>query len=412
VPALKGSGLGRTARQYILAMGLINLAFFVFQGYFVFYLQQSGLSYLQMSLIYSVNLIFCALLSLPMGNLADRYGRKKAFAAGTAIMGMAMFIYAFSSAFSIFILAEIIWAVGWALMNGSNEAWVIDQLAKEGRSSDVPRTFTLMMGASYFVGVVGGLVASMLVVFALNLPFLGAALITFLTAALVMRNLSENYGTQRSSLRQILGESLAFYRSSKGLQLLTAAESFRYITAVIYLFLYQPYLVAIGLGEDYLGVYFSVLMISSAAGSMLAPRLNERVGHHWVLALSSIGLVSSFLLLSLTPGLAISCALFALCGLSNGMGWPPLMIWRNRIVPSHIRASALALFSSFTYLAGAVMTLALGALLDASNPTAGFVFAALIGVSSIPLFLVANRKTMAEEPIASPAPTEEVVQQI
>ena len=382
MPVLKGSGLGRTARQYILAMGLINLAFFIFQGYFVFYLQKNGLSYLQMSLIYSANLIFSAILSLPMGNLADRYGRRRAFAAGTAIMGTAILIYAFGSSFAIFIGAEIIWAVGWALMNGSNEAWVIDQLAKEGRSSDVPRTFTMMMGTSYIVGVAGGIVASVL----------------------VMRYLPENHGAQRSSLRRILGESLAFYRSSKGLQLLTAAESFRYMTSVIYLFLYQPYLVTIGLGEEFLGAYFSILMISSALGSVIGPRLNERIGHHRVMTLSSIGLVSSFLILSLSPGLAISCALFALCGLSNGLGWPPLMIWRNRIVPSRIRASALALFSSFTYLAGAVMTLALGVLLDTSAPTVGFVFAALIGAASIPLFLLANERTKAGGSLAPPAP--------
>lgn len=404
MPVLKGSGLGRTARQYILAMGLINLAFFIFQGYFVFYLQKNGLSYLQMSLIYSANLIFSAILSLPMGNLADRYGRRRAFAAGTAIMGTAMLIYAFGSSFAIFIGAEIIWAVGWALMNGSNEAWVIDQLAKEGRSSDVPRTFTMMMGTSYIVGVAGGIVASVLVIFALNLPFLGGSMIMFLGAVLVMRYLPENHGAQRSSLRRILGESLAFYRSSKGLQLLTAAESFRYMTSVIYLFLYQPYLVTIGLGEEFLGAYFSILMISSALGSVIGPRLNERIGHHRVMTLSSIGLVSSFLILSLSPGLAISCALFALCGLSNGLGWPPLMIWRNRIVPSRIRASALALFSSFTYLAGAVMTLALGVLLDTSAPTVGFVFAALIGAASIPLFLLANERTKAGGSLAPPAP--------
>jgi MFS family permease len=405
-PVLKGTGLGRTARQYILAMGLINLAFFIFQGYFVFYLQKNGLSYLQMSLVYAVNLIFSAILSLPMGNLADRYGRRRAFAAGTAIMGTAMLIYAFGSSFTIFVGAEIIWAVGWALMNGSNEAWVIDQLAKEGRSSDVPRTFTLMMGSSYIVGVVGGLVASVLIIFALNLPFLGGGLIMFLSAVLVMIYLAENHGAQRSSLRRILGESLAFYRSSGGLQLLTAAESFRYMASVIYLFLYQPYLVTIGLGEELLGAYFSVLMISSALGSVMGPRLNERIGHHRVMALSSIGLVSSFLVLSLSPGLIISCALFALCGLSNGLGWPPLMIWRNRIVPSRIRASALALFSSFTYLAGAVMTLVLGAILDTSTPTIGFVFATLIGGASVPLFLLANRKTRAGGALAPLATAE------
>ena len=140
---LDGFGLGKTSRQYILALGLINLAFFVFQGYFIFYLQQSGLSYLQMSLIYAVNLVFSALISLPLGNLADRYGRKRAFATGTAIMGLAMLIYAGTHSFALFIVAELTWALGWGLMNGSNEAWVIDQrLVPIGKARAFPPTLT------------------------------------------------------------------------------------------------------------------------------------------------------------------------------------------------------------------------------------------------------------------------------
>ena len=93
--------LGRT-RQYILAMSLVNLSLLVFQAYFIFYLQESGLSYLQMSVIYSVNLAFCAVLSLPMGNIADRYGRRRALASGIAVTAFSMLIYAFTRDFTIF----------------------------------------------------------------------------------------------------------------------------------------------------------------------------------------------------------------------------------------------------------------------------------------------------------------------
>ncbi|MBI0583570.1 MAG: MFS transporter [Methanomassiliicoccus sp.] len=385
-------------------MGLANLSFYVFQGYFIFYLQDSGLNYLQMSVIYAVNLIFSAVLSLPMGNVADRYGRKRAFAIGAAIMAVSMLIYAFNHAFAVFLVAEVIWAVGWALLNGSNEAWVVDQLSKDDRSSEGPRAFTVMMSMSYVLGVAGGVLASMLVIFSLNMPFLGAAIIAFTCAALVWRRLPENYGAEKVRLGKILGDSLKFYRSNKGLQLLTAGETFRYIASVIYLFLYQPYLVAIGLGEEFLGVYFSVLMLSSAAGSLIAPRVADRMGGHRVMALSSLGLFAGFALLALSPGLAASCFLFALCGFSNGLGWPPLMIWRNRLVPSRIRASALAMFASFTYIAGAAITIALGALMDASSSSAGFAFAAFIGLLSIPLYLQAAKKKERGEAAAVTAP--------
>lgn len=378
-------------------MGLANLSTYVFQSYFIIYLQVSGLSYLEMSIIYAVNLVFSALLGLPMGNIADRYGRRRGFAIGAATMSVPMVVYAFNHAFGAFLIAELFWALGWALLNGSNEAWVVDQLGKEGRISEGPRTFTVMMSVSYAMGIVGGVIASLLVTFSLNMPFLGAAIIALICTAMVHLRLPENFGAERVQLRTILADSLSFYKGSRGLQLLTAGETFRYIAQLIYLFLYQPFLIAAGLGAELLGAYFSVLMLTSAAGSLIAPRLTGRIGTHWVMAMSSIGLFTGFVLLSLAPGLAASCVLFALCGLSNGLGWPSMMIWRNRLVPSRIRASVLSLFASFTYIAGAWVSIALGALLDASTHSAGLILAAIIALTSVPLYLQAASKKYVEE---------------
>ncbi len=381
--------LGRTSRQYILSMGLANLSTYVFQAYFIIYLQVSGLTYFEMSIVYAVNLVLCALLGLPMGNIADRFGRRRGFAIGAAIMSVSMLIYAMNRTFSAFLVAEAFWALGWALLNGSNEAWVIDQLGKEGRAHEGARTFTAMMIVSYTMGIVGGAMASLLVTYSLNMPFVGATIIALICTVLVWTRLPENYGSEKVKLSTILGDSLSFYKESRGLQLLTAGETFRYVAQLIYLFLYQPYLVSTGLGAELLGVYFSVLMITSATGSLIAPPLAGRIGTHRVMAASSFGLCAGFVLLAMSPGLAASCVLFALCGLSNGLGWPAMMVWRNRLVPSRIRASALALFSSFTYLAGAVVSMVLGALLDIAPPAAGFALAALIAVTSVPMYVQA-----------------------
>ena len=133
MPFLSASGLGRASRQYILAMGLVNLAFFMSQAYFIFYLQSNGLSFVQMSIIYALNFFMCAALGLPMGNLADRYGRRVMFAAGIVVMAIGMLVYAFTRTFESFIVAEVFFALGWTMVNGSNEAWVVDQLAIDKR---------------------------------------------------------------------------------------------------------------------------------------------------------------------------------------------------------------------------------------------------------------------------------------
>jgi uncharacterized membrane protein YfcA len=78
------------------------------------------------------------------------------------------------------------------------------------------------------------------------------------------------------------------------------------------------------------------------------------------------------------------------------------MVWRNSIVPSSIRASSLSLFASFTYLAGAFVSVILGAILDASNQSLAFAFSAVIGLTAIPLFLKAKSKKYEREAPAAP----------
>ena len=105
------------------------------------------------------------------------------------------------------------------------------------------------MSISYILGVVAGIIASALVTISLNMPFLGAAIIAIVCAALVWRSLEENFGMETIALRTILAECLRYYRKHVSLQMLTVAETCRYTSGTIYLFLYQPYLVTIGLGR-------------------------------------------------------------------------------------------------------------------------------------------------------------------
>ncbi len=391
--------LSRTSHLFILYYSLVNLSFYIFNAYYIIFLQSNNLTYFDMSLVYVVSFIAASLCCFPAGNFADKFGRRFSFTLGSGLITVAMVVYGLTNSLPYFLLAEIFFGIGVGLAIGPPEAWLVDQLSKENRQEESSRAMTTAMGLSYLLGIAGGMIGSLLVVYALNLPFFFGALLTFLTIPLSLIFFSENYGSSEVRYRDVLRESRRYFSSTKVVQTLASAEVLRYSAVTIYFFIYQPYMVAVGLGKELLGVYFSVLMISSVIGSLLAPRLAARLDRGTTLIISASLIALSFTMQLLLPMLWAAALLFPLVGLANGISWSTTMIWRNHLIPSQIRAAVLSIMSTLNYVCGAVITLVLGFMIDATSISAAFVIAAVLGASAIPLYLITkkNEKELKEK---------------
>ncbi len=400
----RSTRLSRTSHLFILYYSLVNLSFYIFNAYYIIFLQSNDLSYLDMSLVYGVSFLSASLCCFPAGNFADRFGRKFSFTLGSALITFAMIVYALTTSLPFFMFAEVFFGIGVGLAIGPPEAWLVDQLARERRQEESARAMTTAMGLSYLLGIIGGAIGSLLVVYALNLPFFFGALLTFFTIPLSILFFEENYGSSQVKYRDVLGESVRYFSSTKVVQTLASAEVLRYSAVSIYFFIYQPYMVSVGLGKEWLGVYFSVLMVSSVIGSLLAPPLSARLDRGTTLIISASLISVSFTLQLLLPNLWAAALLFPLVGLANGISWPTTMIWRNHLIPSHIRAAVLSIMSTLNYICGAIITLLLGLIIDASSISAAFVIAALLGAFAVPFYLMTkrNEKRMSLLP-SSPA---------
>jgi MFS family permease len=384
----------RTSREYIAYMAILNSGFFVFQSYYIIFLTVNGLNYTDISLIFVGNFLALAILNLFAGDFADRHGRKKAILIGGAINVFGFLVYGLSSSIFLFLLAEIILAGSAALISGSVEAWFIDSLRAEGKASEAKRTFPVNSSVSNLLGIVGGVVGSFFAAIALNLPMLVGAGLTGAATIFALFLFKENFGEKSSRFAGLLKESLSHFRRSPALRDLTYAEMFRNSAVIVYFIIYQPYLVLAGMGKEYLGIYFSVLMISTVAGNMLSTRMSGKVGRHRMLAIAGILLFASYILQPLVHTYLLAGLLFALCGFTTGLAIPAVMIWRNSLIPSRIRASTLAVLSSLLNLAAGAMTLILGPVIDGFSIEAAMYIGAFLAAASVPLYLIANRRSM------------------
>lgn len=386
-------------------MATMNLGFYVFQSYYILFLKVNGLTFTDISLIFLGNFLALALLNFVAGNFADRHGRKKAILLGGLINVVGFVVYGLSSSLLLFLAAEIILAGSSALIMGSIEAWFVDELSARKRLSEASKAFPANSSISNILGILGGVMGSLLAAYALNLPMLAGAVLVGLATIFVLLFFTENYGERGSRFSGLMKESLTHFRESMALRNLTYGEMFRNSAVIVYLIVYQPYMVTIGLGQEYLGIFFSILAVSSVLGNLLSVRTADRMGRHRMLAFICMMLFAAYIMQPFVHDYLIAGALFAFTGFTTGLAMPPVIIWRNSLIPSRIRASTLAVLSSFLNLGAGISTLALGLIIDSTSMQVAMYLGAFLALAATPFYLIAKKhEKRTKDELAETAP--------
>ncbi|WP_232618059.1 MFS transporter [Thermosipho africanus] len=92
-------------RKFQMYGFLKNLRFF--EPFLILFFISSGLSYLQIGILYSIKSIATNILEIPTGVIADLYGRKKSMLFSMISYIISFLIFYFSRSFYLYILAMI-----------------------------------------------------------------------------------------------------------------------------------------------------------------------------------------------------------------------------------------------------------------------------------------------------------------
>mgnify|MGYP002039676018 CR=1 FL=1 len=147
----------------------------------VLFFQEHGLTLTEVMILQSIYSLTVALVEIPSGYFADYFGRKNSMILSCTFLFLGYLIFSNYVGFSIFILAEILLALGSALMSGADSAIMYDTLLEEGKQED----YTKFEGRTYAIGnfseAIAGLLGGLLATISLLLPFQIQSFILFLS---------------------------------------------------------------------------------------------------------------------------------------------------------------------------------------------------------------------------------------
>ena len=130
--AAKGQNFKKDIQYYKFCMYgfLKNLR--LFEPFLILFFVDSGLTFLQIGVLYSIREIARNILEIPAGIIADSIGRKKTMVSSFVFYIVSFVIFYFSHSFGIFIAAMLLYAVGDAFRTGTHKAMIFDYLKIKG----------------------------------------------------------------------------------------------------------------------------------------------------------------------------------------------------------------------------------------------------------------------------------------
>ncbi len=332
------------------------------------------------------------LLEVPTGTVADRFSRKTSIVLGLALGALAMGIYVSAPRFEVFLLAEVVAAVSYALLSGADEALMYDSLEADGRTGEAERVFRRIESfklAGIVIGALGG--AALATTVGLRAT-VACTVVPMSAAALVALSLREpgqhRPASARPPYRTILREGLAHFASTPALRALALDMVGVHAASWLILWLYQPLLEAAGIGIAFFGAVHVLLSLAQIVVLSQAGRLGHLLGgSHRLLRIAALVPGLAFVGLGLlgSPWAVVPLVvLVAGFGLSRATLFAAAM---NRHIPSKRRATVLSTISMLRTLGIVVGNglggLAVGLSLHGTAAGAGIAILVFVALASV-----------------------------
>ncbi len=373
----------------------------------VLFWQDHGLSLTHITILQSVFALLMTLLEVPSGYIADVYGRKRTLVLGSLGVAGGAGIYWFAGGYGWFLIAEVLFASGFAMVSGADSAWLYDLLKAERRENEYQRVWGTAQAISMAGYAVFAASGGMLYEVHRRAPFYASAIISLLgvLCAVALREGRLTGKTQHATiegLARIVRPALAgnrAYREILGISALIFA-SFQ-----IGLWYYQPYFVLGGIRPVWFGLLFASFNVVAALASKntekldrLFEKLPSGTGPMAVISLGFVGM-----------GLMRSVAGVPLILIHQVVrGWHMVSISHkvNRLVASEQRATLLSLVSLTNRgLYGLVVPLAGLAADTLSLPGALLLAGSVVGAGALSLCIsafVGKREQLGRKVVAEP----------
>ena len=358
-----------TIRQYFLLLVLQRCGISMIAATYATFLLARGLDLLQINLVNTVFFVTMFLCEIPTGAFADVFGRKKSFVISCGLFAISMLVYAFSTAFWEFVVAEALAAIAHTFASGAFDAWFVDKLKHHGYEEKLNPLFSKAAQVGTGVGLVAALLGAMLFDLSHSLPWLVGAGFFALAGIIALFTMKEEYFVPEpfsfksgiKALKNTVRASVAYGVKNKNVRfimVLVLALSFAVMAPNMQ---WQPFFGAWIPHQTGLGFVFAAVALSMMLGSWLAPRFlrhtSERTALLTCQAVTAVGIAGTVAL-----GFAPALVMFLIHEVARGAFGPIKTAYLHDNIPSKERATIVSFESIAHHFGGAIGLVVSGAL--------------------------------------------------
>ena len=244
-----------------------------------FFLGWGKLTFVEVMLLQSYFTIMIVLLEIPCGAISDYISRKFSLFLGALAMALAALVYSSLPNISLFIIGETLFALGFALVSGSDEALIFDTLRKMDRENEMPKIMAI--NRSFFLAGIGisapiGSIIPLFYPLQYSMTFM---FFPFIIAALISLSLREpNHDLERESSNYLSIVQSGFRELKKNKTLRILAFDFVLVDVLVFLLIwtYQLYLDALSVPIVYFGFVAASMTLTQIIFFNLIPKLQRR----------------------------------------------------------------------------------------------------------------------------------------
>lgn len=369
------------ARRNVLISYILNFlsdCYFPIAIWLFFYLK--FLTFTEIGLITMVKMVAENVLEVPTGAFADMYGRKISVFLSFTLYAGAMTVWAFSTTLWVFVILEIIKALGNSLYSGSLEALVYDSLKETNQENAYDRVLTHTQTITWIGLAIASVAGGLIFTVWFQAPYIIQGVLCAIAAVFALFLHEPRLDSQKYSMREALRQNIVgfqeLFQTKRIIRvtLILAIVGLGYTTAANLLGISQ--MKEYGMNSVGVGMIWGFAYLLSATASQFYPLLKKKFGTKGLVIGTAAILLGSFFLakfVGLTAGIVLIMMRIASSTTFNNTKSSLL----NSFISSRNRATAISSLKLLTQMPFALLSVPIGFLIDQYGPN---VFALILGI--------------------------------